>query len=70
MRTARRTMGVGLGVVVGDGEGKDGAWPAIGNTVVGCGDGVDRLLVKGRSMNRGGRDEGPPEFSAEPAVGP
>jgi hypothetical protein len=67
MRTAIRTAGVG--VVVGDEEGKDDAWPAIGNTVIGCGDGGERLLVKGR-MNRGGRDEGSAEFSVEPAVGP
>lgn len=67
MRTATRTAGVS--VDVGDEVGDDSAWPAIGDPVVGCGDGGDRLLVKGR-MNRGGRDEGSAEFSAESAMGP
>lgn len=66
MRNATCTAGVGVGA--GDEEGKDSAGPAIGNTVVGCGDGGDCLLVKDR-MNHEGRNGGPAEFSTG-RVGP
>lgn len=69
MSTATRTAGVGA--AVGDEVGKNNAWLAIGDAVVGSGGGGggDRLLVKGR-MNREGRDERSTEFSVEPVTGP